>query len=110
MTDFSKLKQAMGELDGEAVLEMINQLMAEGGQDAFQAMESCQQGMAIVGDHFESGEYFVGDLIYAGDLMIEAIQILNPALVGQAGHDQGRMILCTVEGDLHDIGKTWVFP
>ena len=83
--------------------------MAEGGQDANAAMEACQKGMDAVGKLFEEGEYFVGDLIYAGELMTDAVAILKDALVsGDAAGPKTKMILCTVKDDLHDIGKNIV--
>lgn len=109
MIDFKALAQAMGELDEELVNEMLNQVMAEGGADAQKAMDACQDGMNIVGNLFEEGEYFVADLIFAGELMTGAVAILKDALVsGEAGSAKTRMILCTVKDDLHDIGKNIV--
>ena len=109
MIDFEALAQAMGELDEDAVNEMLNQVMAEGGADAQKAMEACQKGMNIVGDLFEEGEYFVADLIFAGELMTGAVAILKDALVsGDGAATKARMILCTVKDDLHDIGKNIV--
>ncbi len=109
MVDFEKLAEAMGDLDEDAMVEGLNQVMAEGGADAAKAMEACQKGMDIVGSRFEEGEYFVGDLIYAGELMTQAVDILKDALV--SGGESGpatKMILCTVKDDLHDIGKNIV--
>lgn len=109
MIDFEKLAAAMGELDEDTVKELLEAVMAEGGADAEKAMEACQKGMDIVGKLFEEGEYFVGDLIYAGELMTDAVEILKDALVsGEAGGTKTRMILCTVKDDLHDIGKNIV--
>lgn len=109
MIDFKKLAQAMGDLDEELVNELLNQVMSEGGADAQKAMEACQEGMNIVGNLFEEGEYFVGDLIFAGELMTGAVGILKDALVsGDSGDSKTRMILCTVKDDLHDIGKNIV--
>ena len=109
MVDFEKLAEAMGDLDEDAMVEGLNQVMAEGGADAAKAMEACQKGMDLVGSRFEEGEYFVGDLIYAGELMTQAVDILKDALV--SGGNKGpatKMILCTVKDDLHDIGKNIV--
>lgn len=109
--DFEKLAQLMGELDEEAVVEQLEAVMAAGGADAPKAMEACQKGMDIVGKLFEEGEYFVGDLIYAGELMTMAVGILKDALVsgdGAAASAKTKMILCTVKDDLHDIGKNIV--
>lgn len=106
--ELNKLKEALGELDEDLMTALLNEVMADGGSRAKEALEACQGGMDIVGDRFESGEYFVGDLIFAGDLMGQAVEILKPALAGQAVETVGRVILCTVEGDLHDIGKNIV--
>ena len=110
MIDFNKLAEAMGELDEDVMVETLEQVMAEGGADAQKAMEACQKGMDTVGSLFEEGEYFVGDLIYAGELMTKAVEILKDALITDGGEDtvKARMILCTVKDDLHDIGKNIV--
>ncbi len=108
MKDFENLTQAMGELDEDVVIETLQQLMDEDAAQASQAMEACQKGMDIVGGLFEKGEYFIGDLIYAGELMTKAVDILKPGLAGDAAETVGKVLLCTVEGDLHDIGKNIV--
>jgi len=109
MLDFDKLAEAMGELEEDTVVEMLEEVMEDGGSEAEKAMEACQKGMETVGSLFEDGEYFVGDLIYAGELMTQAVEILTPALVGSEGSGpKTRMILCTVKDDLHDIGKNIV--
>lgn len=71
-------------------------------------MKACQEGMNIVGERFATQEYFVSDLIFSGELMNEAMDIIRPALLKSTGESMGKMILCTVEGDLHDIGKNIV--
>jgi len=109
MIDFEKLAAAMGELDEDTVKELLEAVMAEGGADAGKAMEACQKGMDTVGKLFEEGEYFVADLIYAGELMTDAVAILKDALVAsESAGPKTRMILCTVKDDLHDIGKNIV--
>ena len=108
MLDVEKLKQAMGELDEDTVLETLKEVMADGGSEAEKAMEACQDGLNIVGDLFEKSEYFVGDLIFAGELMTQAVEVLGPALTSGGGSAKGRMIMCTVKDDLHDIGKNIV--
>ncbi|MCI8672838.1 MAG: cobalamin-binding protein [Lachnospiraceae bacterium] len=110
MLDATKLCEAMGELEEDEIIEILEGVMAEGGAQASEAMEACQKGMDEVGNRFETGEYFVGDLIYAGQLMTQAVEILKPALVsGESGSAaKEKVVLCTVEGDLHDIGKNIV--
>ena len=110
MLDFDRLAEAMGDLDEDAVLEILNGVMDEGGAEAPRAMDACQKGMDTVGKLFEDGEYFVGDLIFAGELMTEAVDILKDGLVSgeTAGGERTKLILCTVKNDLHDIGKNIV--
>jgi len=108
MADLAKLQSAVSDLEEDVVLEIIDAIMDEGGDDAQAAMEACREGLNTVGDLFESGEYFVSDLIYAGEIMTQALGKLKPALSRGTEQKLGKMILCTVEGDLHDIGKNIV--
>ena len=108
MIDMEKLQAAVRELEEDVVLEIIDELMEAGGDDAGAAMDACREGLNDVGNLFESGEYFVSDLIYAGEIMTQAVGKLKPALARGSDQKLGRMILCTVEGDLHDIGKNIV--
>jgi dimethylamine corrinoid protein len=106
--DYNKLRDAMGDLEEDIVLEMMNDVMQDGGSAAQEALKACQEGMNIVGDRFAAQEYFVSDLIFAGELMKSAMDIIRPALLKGSGGNFGKLILCTVEGDLHDIGKNIV--
>lgn len=106
--DYKELEKAMADLDEDTVLDMMKEVMDNGGEGVQEAMEACQKGMSEVGDLFEKGEYFVGDLIFAGEIMVEAMDVIKPALAGTGGNKLGKMILCTVKDDLHDIGKNIV--
>ena len=110
MVSMEALAEAMGELEEDTVVELLEQVMEEGGKQAQEAMDACQKGMDIVGSYFEEGEYFVSDLIFAGDLMSQAVGILKDALISGDGKEgpQTSLILCTVQNDLHDIGKNIV--
>ena len=107
MIDFENLAVAMGELDEDTVKEILEAV--DSAEAANVAMEACQKGMDTVGKLFEEGEYFVGDLIYAGELMTDAVEVLKPYLAGaESSGTKTKMILCTVKDDLHDIGKNIV--
>ncbi|UOO38730.1 cobalamin-dependent protein [Oscillospiraceae bacterium CM] len=108
MIDINKLQTAMGDLEEDIVVDMAQEIMANGGAGAAEAVEACKAGMETVGSRFESGDYFVSDLIYAGDILTKAIKIMAPALSSGGGEKTGRVILCTVKADLHDIGKNIV--
>lgn len=107
MLDLKALTQELGDLEEDLVMDRLNEFVATNPSEAeaLAAVEACQAGMGIVGDLFEKGEYFVGDLIFAGELLTEAINILKPALGSGASVQIGTILLGTVQGDLHDIGK-----
>ena len=81
MLNYDALVEAMENLEEDTMVEILNGVMAEGGTEASKAMEACQKGMDKVGKLFEEGEYFVGDLIYAGELMTQAVDILKDGLI-----------------------------
>ena len=107
MADFDKLAELLGDLDEEGVLEIVNGLVEAkaSNEEGLKAVAACQKGMNIVGDYFEKGEYFVGDLIFAGEILTQTIQALRPILSDGTGASIGKLVLGTVHGDLHDIGK-----
>lgn len=107
MLDLKVLTQAVGDLEEEEVMDLLNDFVATNPTEAEaqEAVAACQGGMALVGDLFEKGEYFVGDLIFAGELLTEAINVLKPVLGGDDAAVAGTIVIGTVHGDLHDIGK-----
>ncbi|MEM0003088.1 MAG: corrinoid protein [Thermoproteota archaeon] len=70
--------------------------------------KSIAEGMDIVGKKFESGEYFLSELIVAGEIGKEITSILEPHLKGSEISRVGKVVIGTVRGDLHDIGKNIV--
>ncbi|MGD0153836.1 MAG: cobalamin-dependent protein [Thermacetogeniaceae bacterium] len=107
MIDVKLVTQAMGELDEDRVMAALAEFVASkpAEEEVLSVVNACQQGMAVVGDLFEQGEYFVGDLIYAGELMTRAVDIIKPVLQGASSSKVGKIVLGTVQGDIHDIGK-----
>jgi methylmalonyl-CoA mutase cobalamin-binding domain/chain len=102
-----KVAQLIGDLEEEELLEVIEEFVSSSPseEDSKKILAACQKGMALVGDRFESGEYFVGDLIFAGELLTESIDLLKPVLGNAQTKKIGKIVLATVRGDLHDIGK-----
>ena len=106
---FDKLTQAV--VDGE--LEDAEALAAQALEEGLDPLECINRGLSPgidqVGELFASGEYFLPDLIIGGDAMKAALAILEPALTGsQERKVLAQVVLGTVEGDLHEIGKTLV--
>lgn len=106
---YKKLMQAV--IDGEP--EDAEQFAKEALDQKVDALECINQGLMPgiqkVGELFSSGEYFLPELIIGADAMKIALDVLEPALLGGQERDVvGRVVLGTVEGDLHEIGKILV--
>ncbi len=70
--------------------------------------KSLNPGMEEVGRLYEKGEYLTPDMLAAAECVKKALSILNPLLVREQARNNGRFLICTVQGDLHDIGKNIV--
>ncbi|MBC7115241.1 MAG: corrinoid protein [Archaeoglobi archaeon] len=102
-----KLKELVVELDMESLKEELQKAL-EKGIDPFKAIDCLAEGMKKVGELYEKRIYFVPELIVAGEMMKEAVSILEPLLKEKASGDEARgepVVIGTVSGDLHDIGK-----
>lgn len=107
MLDSRKITKYMSELEEEDLIREVNQALKckDGEKESKKIIMACQEGMREVGNLFEKGEYFIGDLIFAGELMNEVVDILKPYINEYTWKSSGRIVLGTVERDLHDIGK-----
>jgi len=108
MADLDKLKEALTNLEEETVYAIVTDVISEGGSQAAAALAVCQDALTEVGNRYETGTYFIGDLLYSSDIMRQAIDILKPALAADSTTQLGKLIICTVKGDIHDIGKNIV--
>ncbi|KYH31915.1 cobalamin B12-binding domain-containing protein [Neomoorella mulderi] len=87
----------------------IAQKMLESGTMAEEVLELAQQGVDIIGKRYENGEYFLPDLIMAGEILKEIASLVKPRLSkGATARRLGKVLIGTVEGDVHDIGKNIV--
>jgi corrinoid protein of di/trimethylamine methyltransferase len=106
---FSKLTQTVIDGEPEEAAELAKQALDQGLDPLACINEGLTPGINRVGELFSSGEYFLPDLIIGGEAMKAALAILEPALVGDREREVlGRVVLGTVKGDLHEIGKTLV--
>jgi 5-methyltetrahydrofolate--homocysteine methyltransferase len=102
-----KLRSAVADLDLDAIATLAGEAL-EAGEKPNAILASMCDGMTSVGERFENGEYFLADLVLAGEGMKEGLEVLEPHLsVGDRGQ-KGTVVLCTVKGDIHDIGKNLV--
>jgi len=106
---YLKLTQAVIAGEPEQAEQLAKEALAQ-GLDALTCInEALTPGINRVGELFATGDYFLPDLVLGGDAMKAALAILEPALVGnQQRETAGRVVLGTVEGDIHEIGKTLV--
>jgi corrinoid protein of di/trimethylamine methyltransferase len=105
----TKLAQAVIDGEPEDATDLAKLALQQGLDPLTCINEGLTPGMNRVGELFESGEYYLPDLIIGGEAMKEALAVLEPALVeGRERAVLGRVVLGTVEGDLHEIGKTLV--
>lgn len=103
--DFEKLTELVIELEVDDIADAVKESLNE-GKDAFEILNSLTKGMDEVGRRYEEKEYYLTELVLAGETMKEAFNVLKPALAAAGKvEDRVKIILATVKGDNHDIGK-----
>ena len=101
------LTHAMAEMMEDELMELTDKYLAEGASPQA-VLDAYQAGMAEIGKRYEAGEYFVSELILAGEMMNAGSEKIKPFLKGgsaSTGESKGKVLIATVEGDIHDIGK-----
>ena len=104
-----ELVNAMADLQRSKVFEIVRNEI-EKDTDPLKIIDSLSQGLKIVGDYFDKKEYFLAELITGGDIFETVYQEIKPILVKKNVNAQikGKIVLGTVQGDVHDIGKNIV--
>lgn len=101
----ARLAAALADLEETDVLEIVRERMA-GGDDPLQIIEDCQAGMREVGERYVQRRYYLSGLIMAGEILREVMEIVMPSVEEHfSGKTSGRVLLGTVQGDIHDLGK-----
>jgi methanogenic corrinoid protein MtbC1 len=99
------LAVALADLREQEVLEAVQTRIAQ-GDDPLQVIEECQVGMREVGERYAERRYYLSGLIMAGEILREVMEIVTPLVETRfSGHTSGRVLLGTVQGDIHDLGK-----
>ncbi len=95
----------MADLQEEETLAMVNTMIKE-GVNPMDILSDARSAMEIVGNRFETSEYFIPDLMMAGEIMKGISDIVKPLLQSDdASAKKGKVLIGTVAGDIHDIGK-----
>jgi 5-methyltetrahydrofolate--homocysteine methyltransferase len=86
------------------------QEMLDKGTSPLQVLDDCRQAMTEVGKRYEAGTYFVPELILAGEMLRQISEVVKPKLAETAAAQKkrGKVVIGTVQGDIHDIGKNIV--
>lgn len=104
--EYSLLVDYISELKENEALSLVKKLLAE-GHDSLIIFEGCHEGVRRVGELYKEGRYFVSGLIMAGEIMRQVIDLIQPTLKSNTENSGplGNLVMGTVTGDIHDIGK-----
>jgi methanogenic corrinoid protein MtbC1 len=105
----SDLAGLLSDLKEEEALDTVKKKLAE-GVDPIKILADAREGMAIVGERFGNEQYFIPDLIYSGEILKGIAQLVEPYIKQSETETKklGKVIIGTVAGDIHDIGKDLV--
>ncbi|MDR1160175.1 MAG: B12-binding domain-containing protein, partial [Syntrophomonadaceae bacterium] len=107
---FSKLKEAIIEMDSELAVEAANQALASGLDPLECISGGLSAGMQVMSDLFDEGEAFVPELLMSSEAFDAAVKVLSRDMTEEEKSEasNGTVIIHTVQGDIHDIGKNIV--
>ncbi len=101
----SSLAEALMELRREDVLAEVGRRVEE-GEDPLAILKECQDGMSLVGERFQTGEFFLSELLLSADIFKDASSTLKKTITAERPRDVlGKVVLATLRGDVHDLGK-----
>ena len=103
-----ELVNAIADMREEEALKLVKE-MVEGGSEPMAILDAARQAMAIVGQRYDEGTYFLPELILAGEMLNQITDIVKPELAKMPEVKRlGKVLIGTVAGDIHDIGKNIV--
>ena len=108
MVDLIKIKDSVIKGEVDEVRDMVKKAVDEGLAVKRILSEGLISGMSIVGDKYESGEFFLPEMVIAATAMKEGLKVLGPLLLQSDIRTAGTVVMGTAKGDIHDIGKTIV--
>jgi 5-methyltetrahydrofolate--homocysteine methyltransferase len=108
MADFEQMAQLVIEGEVQKVGELTRKAVDEGSEPLEIINQGLMAGMNVVGERFKAGDMFVPEVLMSAKAMGAGMEIVKPLLVGGQMESRGRVMIGTVKGDLHDIGKKLV--
>ena len=102
------LSTAIVELKPEEATALVTARLAQ-GEDPLAILAACRDGMTLVGDRFQQGDYYLSELLLAAEIFKQVAATLEPHLArSRPAEPLGRVVLATMRGDIHDLGKNVV--
>ena len=101
------ISNSLIELEEDEVLEGVSRSL-EQGVEPITLVEQLRLAMSVVGKRFEDKEYYLSELIMSAEIFKEAMALIEPRLGASTDESRGRLVIGTVKGDIHDIGKNIV--
>ncbi len=108
MSKLSEIKAAVEAGKSKVIGDLVNEAIAQGVVPGVILNEGMIGAMSVVGERFSKGDIFVPEMLVAARAMKKGVEVLKPHLAAGAAGANGKVILGTVAGDLHDIGKNLV--
>lgn len=102
-----KLVDAIANMRDQEAIQIAKQML-DAGVDPHVVLEAGHEAMAIVGERYERKEYYLPELVVAGEILKEIAELAKPKIRGETAAQttpRGKVVIGTVEGDIHDIGK-----
>ncbi|UQZ90417.1 cobalamin-binding protein [Deltaproteobacteria bacterium Smac51] len=100
-----KLSRTLVELDDECCVSITSELL-EQGIEPIEILSCCEKALAVIGEKYAAGEYYIAGLIMAGELMSQITDEVTPWLPhSQVRGSRGRVLIGTIQGDIHGLGK-----
>jgi methylmalonyl-CoA mutase cobalamin-binding domain/chain len=103
-----RVMDAVADLEIDDVAARVREALEAGAEPLVVLDQGLSAGMRVVGDRFEAGDYYLTELLLAGEVMKAGMAPLTPLLQKTTSPGKGTVILATVQGDIHDIGKNLV--
>ena len=103
-----QLKEMVKTGKADDTVKHVKRLLDEGSSPEALMKEAMIPAMDEVGDLFQKGEYFLPEMLVAGEAMKKGLEVLKPMLIKSGVEPSGKVLIGTVKGDLHDIGKNIV--
>jgi 5-methyltetrahydrofolate--homocysteine methyltransferase len=106
-----QLVEWLADMNEDDALALSNKMLLVENADPLRVLELCRNAMDIVGKRFEEGEYFLPELVLAGEMLDTIGKVAKPLIKSAPGEEikkHGKVLIGTVHGDLHDIGKNIV--